>query len=164
MKRTAAVDYGRRRIGLAVADALGISVRGLPNVVENRGDLADAARRTAAALREVGAQAVVLGIPVLAEGRESGTAKEVRRFGALLEEHLGFAVEYVDETLTSWEAEEALKERGRNLRDARRSGEVDREAARRLLLSWLRERERLRAAEERPPEAGADGIGPDRPA
>jgi putative Holliday junction resolvase len=141
VKRTAAVDYGRRRIGLAVADALGISVRALPEVVANRGDLADAARRTAEALRTVGAEAVVLGIPVLAEGRESDTTREVRRFGALLGEALGFPVELFDETLTSWEAEEALRERGRSLRDARRSGEVDREAARRLLLSWLRERE-----------------------
>jgi putative Holliday junction resolvase len=150
VKRTAAVDYGRRRIGLAVADALGISARALPEVVQNRGDLADAARRTAEALRAVGAEAVVLGIPVLAGDRPSETAREVRRFGALLGEALGVEVEYVDETLTSWEAEEALRERGRNLRDARRSGEVDREAARRLLLSWLRERE-ARGPEAPPP-------------
>jgi putative Holliday junction resolvase len=147
------VDYGRRRIGIAVADPLGISVRGLPDVVENRGDLADAAARTAAALLAVCADAVVVGLPLHADGRESVTSREVRRFADLLRERFGRPVELFDETLTSWEAEEDLKAAGRRLADARRSGAVDRQAARRLLLSYLRERERLEQA----------GAGPDGP-
>jgi putative Holliday junction resolvase len=138
--RVAAVDYGRRRIGLAVADALGITVRGLPTL-EHVGDLATAAQRVAEVLRREGAGRVVLGLPLHADGRESEMSAEARRFGALLEPLVGVPVETFDEGLTSWEAEETLKGAGRGLKDARRRGEVDREAARALLLSWLRERE-----------------------
>ena len=49
--RVAAVDYGRRRIGLAICDPLGITVRGLDTVVRGP-DLEEAARQVAAALKE----------------------------------------------------------------------------------------------------------------
>jgi putative Holliday junction resolvase len=138
MKRMAAVDYGRRRIGLAVADPLGITVRGLPTL-ERGDDLEDAARRTAEVLRAAGAQGVVIGLPLHAHGGESEMSRETRRFGDRLAEHLGVEVGYVDEGLTSWAAEEALRERGRAMPRARRAGEVDRESARLILLTWLRE-------------------------
>jgi putative Holliday junction resolvase len=150
--RALAVDYGRRRIGLAVSDALGISVRGLPTIARGP-DLAGAAAAVAAVARETGAEVVVVGLPLHADGRESRTSEEVRRFGALLRGLVACPLEYLDEGLTSWEAEERLRERGRPLQEARRGGEVDREAARTLLLSWLRERE------NRPPSGPGDLPG-----
>ena len=68
-------------------------------------------------------------------------SREVRRFGAALSAALPLPLEYADEGLTSWEAEETLRGRRRLTRDARRRGEVDREAACALLRGWLRERE-----------------------
>lgn len=140
MRRVAAVDYGRRRIGLAIADPLGITVRGLETVVREP-DLADAVRRTVDRLREARADHLVVGLPLHTSGEESPMSREARAFGTALAEASGLGVEYFDEGLTSWEAEEVLKARGKRLREAQRRGDVDREAACALLRSWLRERE-----------------------
>jgi putative pre-16S rRNA nuclease len=134
--RTAAVDVGRRRIGLAVCDALGITVRGLATV-EARGTPGDAVLSVAAVLREEGVERVVVGLPLHADGRESPSSEEARRFGAALAVALAREVVFHDEGLTSWEAEEAVKAGGGRLRDARRSGEVDKRAAVAILYSWL---------------------------
>jgi putative Holliday junction resolvase len=138
VKRAAGVDYGRRRIGLAVCDPLGIAVRGLATL-ERGADLAQGARRVAAVLAAEGVEHVVLGLPLHASGEESEMSAEVRRFAVLLEEALGLPVELVDEGLTTWEAEERVRERGIPLREAKRSGALDREAACCLLRAWLRE-------------------------
>lgn len=135
--RLGAVDYGRKRVGLAVCDALGITVRGLDTVVR-RGSEADAVLAVAKALRTEVVERVVVGLPLHADGRESEMSLEARRFGLALGAELGRPVEMFDETLTSWEAEEGLKARGTPLRDARTSGAVDRAAAVAILRSYLR--------------------------
>ena len=134
--RTAAVDVGRRRVGLAVCDALGITVRGLATV-EAKATPAETVLAVAAVLREEGVERVVVGLPLHADGRESESSGEARRFGAALAIALAREVVFHDEGLTSWEAEEAVKAKGGRLRDARRSGEVDRRAAIAILSSWL---------------------------
>lgn len=138
--RVAAVDYGRRRVGLAVSDPLGLTVRGLETLVRGN-DLQAAAEAVAARLAAENVRRIVVGLPLHTSGEESEMSREARRFGAALVEASGLAVEYFDEGLTSWEAEERIRSRGRNLEEARRRGDVDREAARALLESWLRERE-----------------------
>jgi putative Holliday junction resolvase len=136
--RLASVDFGRRRIGLAVCDPLGIAVRGLPTVVAT-GTEADAVAAVAKALdAEGGVERVVVGLPLHEGGRESASSAAARRFGAALGAALGREVVFFDEGLTTWEAEEDLKARGKRLRDARRSGEVDRAAAVAILRSYLR--------------------------
>lgn len=138
MRRVAAVDYGRRRIGLAISDPLGVTVRGLETL--HRGpDLAAAARTAAERLREARADHVVVGLPLHASGEESEMSREARAFGTALAEASGLGIEYFDEGLTSWEAEETLKSRGKRLREAQRRGDVDREAACAILRSWLLE-------------------------
>jgi putative Holliday junction resolvase len=138
--RVGAVDYGRRRIGLAVSDPLGITVTGLPTVVRE-GSLEDAAAAVAKVLAEREVVRVIVGLPLHADGRESEMSAEARRFGEALGRALGREVLFVDETLTSWEAEESLRAAGRRLERARKEGEVDRRAAAALLAGWLRERE-----------------------
>ncbi len=149
--RTAAVDYGRRRIGLAVADPLGITVRGL-ETVERGPDLAAAARAVAEALAAEGVDRVLVGLPLHASGDESEISAEARIFGAqlgaALEPDLGRAVEFVDETLTTWEAQEVVRARGIPLRKAKKDGLLDQEAARCLLRSWLRETEKQGSDDE----------------
>lgn len=139
--RVAAVDYGRRRIGLALSDPLRITTRGL-TTLERRGPdggtLEAAADQVLAALRAAGAALVIVGLPLHADGRESEMSAEARRFAALLEAG-GLRVVLHDEGLTSWEAEEGLKAGGRSLKDARRSGAIDQRAALMLLRSWLAE-------------------------
>ena len=143
--RVAAIDYGRRRIGLAICDPLGITVRGL-KTVERGGDAEQAVRAVAKQLQEEEAEKVLIGLPLHASGEESDMSREARAFGARLAEVLGpplaEGLEYVDETLTTWEAEEAIRERGIPLRKAKKEGLLDQEAARCLLRAWLREREK----------------------
>lgn len=136
--RTGAVDYGRRRIGLAVCDPLGIAVRGL-DTLRRDDDAAAAARAVAEALKAEGVEHVILGLPLHTDGRESPMSGEVRAFATLLQDALGMPVELVDEGLTTWEAEEAIKARGMRLREAKKKGLLDREAACALLRAWLRE-------------------------
>ncbi len=138
MQRTAAVDYGKRRIGLAVADPLGITVRGLETVAKVE-DLADGARRVAAAFQAEEVGRILVGLPLYASGDESPMSAEARAFAALLAEETGLAVGFVDETLTTWEAEEAVKAQGVKLREAKQSGLLDQQAAVAILRGWLRE-------------------------
>lgn len=138
MSTIAAIDYGRRRIGLAISDPMGITARGLPTV-EGGPTPADGAGRVAQALAPLAPDQVIIGLPLHASGEESEISLEAREFGTALESVLRIPPLYVDETLTSWEAEQALKARGINLQDARRQGLIDQEAARGLLLAHLRE-------------------------
>jgi len=138
LKRTAAVDYGRRRIGLAVSDPLGITVRG-QETLERGPDLAEGARRVAAALAPEEVGSIVVGLPLHTDGRPSPMSAEAEAFGALLAEASGLPVSFLDEGLTTWEAEERLRERRVPLREAKKSGLLDREAACALLRGWLRD-------------------------
>lgn len=138
MSRVGAVDYGRRRIGLAVSDPLGITVRGL-ETIRHAGDLDEAAKHAAAALAAEGIEEVVVGLPLHADGRESEMSAEARDFADRLAGALGVPMHLSDEGLTTWEAEERIKARGIPLREAKRSGALDQEAACGLLRAWLRE-------------------------
>ena len=64
-------------------------------------------------------------------------SEAARAFGEALGRALAREVVFLDEGLTSWEAEEDVKARGKKLRGARDRGEVDRAAARSLLRSYL---------------------------
>jgi len=136
--RIAAVDYGRRRIGLAVCDPLGITVSGL-DTVRVSGTTEAAAAAVAAVLKEREVARVIVGLPLHADGRESEMSREAKAFGLALARALDLEVTFVDETLTSWEAEESLKAAGRRLESARKRGEVDRAAAVALLRGYLRD-------------------------
>ena len=131
--RIAAVDYGRRRIGLAVCDPLGITVSGLDTV------RVSGTTEAAAVLKEREVARVIVGLPLHADGRESEMSREAKAFGLALARALDLEVTFVDETLTSWEAEESLKAAGRRLESARKRGEVDRAAAVALLRGYLRD-------------------------
>ncbi|MFN2483997.1 MAG: Holliday junction resolvase RuvX [Candidatus Limnocylindria bacterium] len=132
MTRVAAVDYGSRRIGLAVADdetALAfarpaVAARGRRRAAEAVGDL----------LAREGVTRVVVGLPLLETGREGAQAAESRAFGALLAQR-GLEVVYWDERLSSWQARVDLRAAGR--RRTRASGEVDSAAARVILQDYL---------------------------
>lgn len=134
--RLGAIDYGTKRVGLATSDALGITVKGLPTVVRTGPLEADVAA-VAAALAARDVTGLVVGLPLHADGQESEMSREARVFGDRVAAALGVKVVYVDETLTSWEAEQAVKASGRRLRDARVRGEVDRAVAVALLRGHL---------------------------
>jgi putative Holliday junction resolvase len=138
------IDYGRRRIGLAIAQLEMPVARPLPTLEVN--GMADALARVVQAVREAGAQRVVIGLPLHMSGAESEMASEVRRFAAELERAGGWSVALSEERLTSVEAERNL--RGSGLRGRERKARVDTIAAQLLLQTYLdREARRGRSDE-----------------
>ena len=131
--RILALDLGKKRIGLAISDPLGITAQGLPNLnrTNKRSDLA--ALQTLAREREVGL--FLMGNPINmrgAEGRQSGW---VREFASALEGQTKIPVKLWDERLTSVEAGRVLRESGISIE--KRAAAVDRLSAVILLQSYL---------------------------
>lgn len=145
MPRILAVDWGERRIGLAVSDALGILATGLPTL-EIRG-VAEAVARVADTIRTMEADSVVVGLPLTLAGEKGEAALAAERFAARLREVSNVPVVLHDERLTSAMAERRMRERGEKSRG--RKGKVDEGAAVVLLEGWLA---KLRRESEEPSE------------
>lgn len=131
--RILAVDWGERRIGLAVSDPQGIIATGLKTLVV-RGP-ADALARVAAiaAEREVGR--IVVGLPLLMSGVRGEAAENAQRFADGLAARTGLPVDTYDERLTSALSERRMREVGE--RPGRARARVDQGAAVALLESFL---------------------------
>ncbi len=131
--RILALDLGKKRIGLAISDPLGITAQGLPNLVRTnkRTDLAALGELIRA--REVGL--VLLGNPMNMRGTEGRQSAWVREFAAADREPAGLPVRLWDERLTSVEAERVLRSSGISIE--KRAAAVDRLSAVILLQSYL---------------------------
>ena len=131
--RLAGIDFGERRIGVAVTDP----ERRLASPADNytRRDIAaDAAyfRRLAAEERIV---RFVVGLPIHLDGRESEKSQAARRFGQWLRDTTGVPVVFFDERFTTAEAERLLA--GAKLTKKRRKERLDKLAAQILLTAYL---------------------------
>ena len=137
------LDYGERRIGVAVSDPDGIFAQ--PLLCLDRRQLPGKKlwSRLAALVREHDVERFVLGLPLHMDGRHGEQAAEVKAFGLQLEQRTGVPIDYVDERWTTLEAERTMRELG--VRRARQSGQLDATAAALLLRTYL---ERRREAPE----------------
>ncbi|MFN9367663.1 MAG: Holliday junction resolvase RuvX [Planctomycetia bacterium] len=144
--RVAGVDYGRRRIGIAVCDVARILASPLCVHLTTGDRTADATffRRLAAAESLVG---FVVGLPVHADGTDSAMSVEVERFAAWLSRTTDRPVAFHDERYSSREAAGLLA--GVGLTRGRKKERADAVAAQVVLASWLESR-RLDAAESAP--------------
>jgi putative holliday junction resolvase len=129
----AAVDLGRRRIGLAVSDDSEAHVFPL-GAVERRGGRADF-QEIARCLRDYRVGRLVVGLPLNMDGTEGASARSARAFAERLAEELGLPVELFDERLTSFEAEDRLQDAGIG-RKAKKAA-IDAIAAAVILEGWL---------------------------
>jgi putative Holliday junction resolvase len=132
-RRVLALDVGKRRIGLAVSDPMGVTAQGLETLERTtiREDLARLAE--IAASKDVGL--LLLGNPLHMSGREGRQAEYVREFAGRLGVATGLPVKFWDERLTTVEAQRVLRESGISI--AKRARAVDRLAAVLLLESYL---------------------------
>lgn len=149
------IDYGRARIGLAIADADAGLARPLDTLqrINRNEDM----RRLREIARAHAVKQIVVGLPLRLDGTRGEMAEEAARFAERVRKQLGVPVEMVDERLTSWEAERLLEEQaGRILRDhtegahkkrkpAEAKASVDAVAAAVILREYL---ERKQAASE----------------
>ena len=113
-----AVDYGRARIGLAIAEVQSQLPR--PLLTLERVNRNEDMRRLRELSREHSVCQIVVGLPLRLDGTHGEMAEEATRFAARLRKQLGLPVDMLDERLTSWEAERLLEEQsGRVLHRAR---------------------------------------------
>jgi putative Holliday junction resolvase len=117
--RVLAIDLGTKKIGTAVSDAMGITVRPV-ETIKRSSDKRDIARLKAL-VEELEVEAVVLGLPLRLDNTVGESARKVLSFAEQLRAHLSVPVYTQDEKLTSYEAEQMMIERGirRNQRRAR---------------------------------------------
>lgn len=122
------IDYGRERIGLAIADANVKMAQPLSTMerINRNEDM----RRLRELVREHVVKQVVVGLPLKLDGTRGEMAEEAERFARRVQKQIGVPVELVDERLTSWEAERLLEEmQGRFLHTEKSGGSRKRKKA-----------------------------------
>ena len=148
-----AVDYGRARIGLAIATAEARLARPLATLerINRNEDM----RRLRELAREHDAKKILVGLPLLLDGTRGEMAKEAERFAERARKQVGLPVEMVDERLTSWEAERLLEEEfGKKYRDESQKKKkmdeekptVDSVAAAVILRDYLAKQDKVESA------------------
>jgi len=131
--RILAIDFGTKRMGLAVSDALGITAQGLPTLERTR--IADDLARLRSRVDEYSVELVLVGNPIGHSGTGTAMSQRVAEFVERLRRTLPCRVELRDERLTSVEANRTLREAGLSI--SKRQRAVDRMAAVLLLQSYL---------------------------
>ena len=107
--RVLGIDYGRRRIGLALSDEEGILASPFPIYVRGRSEARDIAALTSL-IDKHGVKAVVVGLPLNMNGSRGEMAREAEAFADRICQETALPVELFDERLTSSEAERVLLE------------------------------------------------------
>lgn len=133
-KRLLGIDYGRKRIGLAIADDA-VRVATPHSTILGRNDIT----RDARAIADVGVEQqiaeFVVGLPLTSDGEESDQTAHIRRFADELARLSSKPVHFQDEHLTSVAAEEVLREAAVTRR--KKKALTDRVAAQKILQAWL---------------------------
>lgn len=139
--RALGIDYGTRRIGVALSDPSGTIATPLPTIRRRAGK-----RPPVAALarigREHGVSHVVAGLPLTPAGRENDWCAEVRRVASSVASRIDAELAFVDERLTSVRAEAAVRALGLRKREREKRERVDAAAAQLILQGWLDMRNR----------------------
>ena len=145
MKRVLCLDVGDSRVGIAVSDELCITASGLATL--ERTNIKADTQKILETIRENECSVVVIGLPLNLSGSDSVQTEKVRAFAQKLENKLksnamqSVTVELYDERFTTAIAENAMIEAGaskKNIREAKQSGVIDRQAAVVILEDWLR--------------------------
>ncbi len=128
------VDYGEKRIGLAIADPLGMIASPAGFIQRRAGKrppIAEIVRRA----ESLEARGIVMGLPLDGNGEETDWTREVRTVGTELEKRTGLVVRFVDERYTTAASLRAIREMGGSTRG--RKGDVDSMAAALMLQHVL---------------------------
>lgn len=133
MARILGIDYGSKRVGLAISDELGIIAFPL-SVIENISP-----RRVAEAICKIAserqAEALVLGLPVSMNGTKGPAVENVEKFAEALKKHVNIPIKFWDERLSTKIAERAMIEGG--MTRAHRRECIDKATAQIILQSYL---------------------------
>ena len=130
MARYLGIDYGTKRVGIAISDGLGLTARPLEVVAR-----ADVAERVGDIVSMYGVTRLIIGLPTALGGHEGASAEGARALGEELGAATGVEIEYVDEKFTSRMAEKTLLDAGMKRRKRRET--VDKVAAAIILQAYL---------------------------
>lgn len=133
MKRAMALDVGKKRIGVAISDLLGLIAQGY-GIIPREGD-AEAIDRIGEIVREKEVGTVIVGYPLMLSGRVGEMAEEASRFARKVAGRLNIKTVMVDERLTTAEAEKLLI--SADLSRKRRRAVRDKVAAQLILQKYL---------------------------
>lgn len=136
MPRILGVDYGERRVGLALSDPTATIAQPLPTLMRRRGKRPPV-QAVADIAREHEVVMAVIGLPLTLEGSESEWTAEVRAFGNALAERAGIPVEFIDERFTSVRAEQAVRSSGLRKSQREEKSRIDAAAAILILQAFL---------------------------
>src|SRR5437899_1559163 len=131
--RILAIDYGDRRIGLAISDEMGMIARPLATI--ERVPKQKSFARIAQYVSELQVERVVVGLPLRLDGTAGDAAARVEKFIEALRKELACKVVSWDERLTSFEAEERMRAAGLNA--AKRHSRIDEFAAMIILEDYI---------------------------
>ncbi len=137
--RVLGLDLGARRIGVAVSDPSG-TIASPHRVLKRSGDAAEDHRRISDIVSEVGAERVVVGLPLSLSGKVGPAADQTMREIEVLAEVVDVPVEVHDERFTTVSAQRSMRALGARSGDRRSS--VDKVAAAVMLQAWLDGRRR----------------------
>ena len=151
-KRVLAIDYGTKRIGVALSDELGWTAQPLETLHRRTLDRDIAHIASLVGMYEV--RQVLLGFPLQLDGREGPAIEAMREFQSRLEQGVTVPVILWDERLTTKAAEDLLI--AADVSRKKRKGAVDRIAASILLQSYLAS---LEPAPKNEPEPWSDEYG-----
>jgi putative Holliday junction resolvase len=134
MARILALDFGERRIGVAVSDLLSMLARPLTVIV--RGSRESDFDTLSDLVKEYAVERIVVGLPLSLDGSEGPQARQTRRYTERLADRLAIPVEFWDERYSSASAADILRRKGRRRRRPLRE-EIDAAAAAVILQSYL---------------------------
>ena len=145
--RVLGLDFGSRTVGVAVTDPMGLTAQPVKTIVRER---ESALRKTLAEIAELvntyGAERIVLGLPLNMNDSEGERAEKTRAFAEKLSDRTGVPIEFMDERLTTMEAQGILDDSGIPRSEQKRV--IDQVAAQLILQAWMeREAEKKRKAE-----------------
>jgi putative Holliday junction resolvase len=138
--RILAIDYGSKRVGLAVSDPMRIISQGA-GTIENDPTLVD---RIARFVEEQDISLIVVGMPFAPDGGIGTKGEEIQRFVRLLHEAVSVGIETWDESFSSVRAQQVFRETGMRRKQRREKHRVDEMAARLLLQEYLESKEHQR--------------------
>lgn len=128
------IDYGRKRIGLAIGQTLTATANPLKVLIKQN----DIIEQLLAVIKEWQVSRIIIGLPLTMTGEEQDISREVRNFGRKLSHQSGLPIEFCDERLTSYEAERGFQQqRSQQTRKAKHKQQLDAEAAALILQSWF---------------------------
>ncbi len=130
------LDVGKRRIGVAGCDRTGLIATGLTTIERKSFD--DVLFQLKQLVEQRQVEVLVIGLPYSMDGSLGAQARYVQKFANSISKALQLPVEYVDERLSSFQAEQMLQ--AERISPSRNKALVDRKAASLILQQWLDER------------------------